>query len=214
MTRWSLAIILLLAALPAQAAVLNDFFGVEFRTGEAVLEDFSRKQLAALLQRFVGEAYGKGFRYLGDAEDFDHGHVLYFAGHGGRPVAAAVLYHTQEGAGKAHESDPGGKYDYLDARARNWIQWPDPDRPVENAARYARRSYPDTPRWNAYAQSLRGYEEAGSVVSIMLDPALIGGQVVRDVQWTFARTDCGAQASSREELRLPDGQTLCVRILP
>lgn len=213
MTRWSLAVVLI-AALPAPAAVLNDFFGVELRTGEAILEDFSRQRLAALLQRFVDEAYGKGFRHLGDAEDSDHGHVLYFAAHGGRPVPAAVLYHTQEGAAKAHDSDPGGKYDYLDAQARNWIQWLDSRRPVENAARYARRSYPDTARWNAYKESIRGYQEARSVISIMLDPALIGGVVVRDVQWTFERADCAAGTAGITEIRLPRDGTVCVRILP
>ena len=89
---------------------------------------FTDARLVKLLNLFNAKVYGKGFRYIGEAGDFFHGHIL-VEGIGKGPDKIlrprAILYHTQEEAYKAHwEPTPAlTKYDYLDVTTRNWIQW-------------------------------------------------------------------------------------------
>lgn len=126
-------------------------------------------EMRALLQRFVDETYHVSFRLLGYPSDFDHGHFLYTEKLPVNSKPFAVLWHTQERGlckGMSFQFDPS---------ARNWIQWLDPNRPLENARKYKRRAYPDTPAWRAFVErDLPDAEECNTIHAAMLDPELLG----------------------------------------
>lgn len=179
---------------------------------------FSKELLHSMLQRVIDAAYGKGFRYLGDEYDFNHGHILFPKDSFGKnPVG--ILYHTQEYAYFYHRSLPGHAYDYLDPGARNWIQWTDASRPVENAYPYARKSYPDTPEWSSVRDMLPAFQAHYTVVTGMLDPELVGTDLGKnDYQWFFPRIDCPPDGrtfpsgSNGVEVRLPTGEKACLAL--
>lgn len=166
------------------------------------------------LQAFVDAAYAKGFLHLGDERDFDHGHLL-FAPSTGAAAPMAILYHTQELASLYHRSRPGGAYDYIDRRARNWLQWLDGSGRIEDARRYARTDYPDTPAWRVFRESeLPRLRACHTVTDKMLDPAALGAPVARSVQWVFSRVGCpapGADAPDLLHISLPTGERVCLR---
>ncbi|MBI3299616.1 MAG: hypothetical protein HYZ75_15735 [Elusimicrobia bacterium] len=63
-----------------------------------------------------------------------------------RPVA--ILYHTQEHA--SNRENAGGRYDYVDRDARNWVQFLGPEGRIVNAREYERRTYPEGREWDRY----------------------------------------------------------------
>lgn len=107
---------------------------------------FSKAHLQNILQTFVDNVYGKGFRYFGDEADFDHGHIV-FRREGDTVKPWFILYHTQENASQHVE---GTKYGYLNKDGRNWIQWIQDYSKVQNAINY-KISKP--PFWNYFARS-------------------------------------------------------------
>lgn len=159
--------------------VLTSFADQKFPTG------FTKERLTSLLQKAVDTMYLKGFRYLGDEEDFYHGHILYIKNIDGQMEAVAILYHTQENAYNTHADRPGSKYDYLNRKTRNWIQWL-ADEHVDNASTYKRISYPNTIEWRNYVKyNLPTFKERYTIHEAMLDPEYLGGEVCRSVQFAF-----------------------------
>lgn len=175
-----------------------------FRLPEAL----SPADLQALLQSFVNKVYLKGFRHLGDERDFDHGHVLYDAA--GKPLA--VLYHTQE---LARGRPRGSAFAYVNAAARNWIQWIANGR-VENAARYKRRDYPRTAQWDWFrAAELPELEAHRTILDKMLDPTRVAVDAARTRQWVFTRVPCAGAAPPRAadlHIVLPTRETVCLAL--
>ena len=170
-----------------------------FTSDRGYLQDVPAERLQEYLQRFVSQVYGRAIENIGVPEDFDHGHLLYRQGRDGRPAPFAILYHLQEDASLAEEFQRR-----LDPDSRNWLQWIDsPERPAENARAYARQKQP---------AAFRSFAEANTIISLMLDPQLLGGQVVRDAQWSFRRADCGADHAYDFEVRLPSSEALCLRL--
>lgn len=165
----------------------------------------TKPRLQSLLQTFVDAGYGRTFRRVGDERDFDHGHLLMDAA-SGAPVA--ILYHTQE---LAHETASG----YLDPAGRNWIQWLD-GRGIENARRYERASYPRSGIWDWFvARELPRLRARHTITDKMLDPALLGRELAGSRQWTFTRTDCGADADASStviRVSLPDRTPVCLAL--
>jgi hypothetical protein len=165
--------------------------GVPYVFGYSVLKlsrSLSKTEVAGYVQKFVDQTYGRAFRYLGDEEDFDHGHFLFNA----KGECFAIVYHTQEGAHRAHVKEPGSKYDYLDGHERSWIQFL-PDGHVEKAEPYAFDDL-SNPEW-------AWYYAAYTVVDAMLDPAKTGDASIRDFQLTFRQFDCSAKDLARRESR-------------
>lgn len=184
------------------------------RAGEAASafalpEALRPAELQELLQSFVDKVYLKGFRHLGDERDFDHGHVLY--DDSGRPLA--ILYHTQE---LARGRPLGSAFAYVDAGARNWIQWLSDGR-VENAARYKRRDYPRTAQWDWFRTAeLPALESHHTILDKMLDPSRVAIDVARTRQWVFTRVPCADHAPPPRgaDLRivLPTRETVCLAL--
>jgi hypothetical protein len=169
----------------------------------------SKARLQGLLQSFVDVGFGRSFRHLGDERDFDHGHVLLDAR---TRAPIAILYHTQELAHAATAPDFG----YVDAAARNWIQWLD-GRGVENASLYERAEYPRTASWDWFvAAELPKLRRRRTITDRMLDPARLGTALAGSVQWTFTRVACGAleadAASNVISIRLPDRALVCLAL--
>lgn len=208
MLRLSLLVVLAFLGCRAHAAPdvhppLASFRGLGFPAS------LDKPRLQRLLQRFVARGYGRSFRHLGDERDFDHGHLLLDARTG---APFAILYHTQELAHAASAADFG----YVDAAARNWIQWLD-GRGIENASRYERAAYPDTPSWNWFvASELPGLRSRRTITDKMLDPARLGSEISASVQWTFTRVDCATSRPGDEsnvlDVVLPDRTPVCVAV--
>ena len=165
-------------------------------------KEFTRERFEGLLQRFADEVHLKGFRCIGEYDDLFHGHILFTKNN---PRAAALLYHTQEGAFDTR--------DYLDPAARNWIQWLDSEKPIENANKYVRKagaSYPGS-GWD-----WRVYRDHFTIGGRLLDPESMGGEVERNVQWDFLNVDCGGvprpipSDSNVIEITLKDQGTVCL----
>lgn len=167
--------------------------------------------LQNLLQSFVDLTYLKSFRHLGDERDFDHGHLLFSSGPKPQPVA--ILYHTQELA-----LDETGEYAYIDAEGRNWLQWLKTGA-IENANRYARRSYPRSARWALFEKlELPGLKRHRTLTGAMLDPDLLGVELSPDsFQWVFTRVACpaadeGAPDAALIGIRLPTKERVCLAL--
>jgi hypothetical protein len=166
----------------------------------------TKARLQGLLQTFVNAGYGRSFRHLGDERDFDHGHVLLDAR---TKSAVAILYHTQELAHDAASPDFG----YVDASARNWIEWLDGR--VENARAYERSSYPRSASWDWFvARELPKLRSRRTITDKMLDPARLGAELTESKQWTFTRVDCAAPAAQPApdviRVALPDRTPVCL----
>ena len=169
----------------------------------------NKARLQGLLQNFVDAAYGRSFRHIGDERDFDHGHLLFDA----KTMAPlAILYHTQELAHAATTPDFG----YVDASARNWIEWLDGR--IENANRYVRAEYPHTATWDWFvAAELPQLRARRTILDKMLDPARLGAELApNSLQWTFTRVDCGParadEASNVIGVVLPDRTPVCLAL--
>lgn len=170
-------------------------------------DGLGRGELQALIQRFVDHGHGKSFRRLGDEHDFDHGHFLYARESFERPVA--ILWHTQEHASRFSRTDPGGPYDYVDRMGRNWIQFLDPDKPIENARAYERAAYPEGERWDRW-RSRSSKESPYTLHAPMLDHARLGIEPEYTLvdftppepnffMFRFARVPCGSLPSPLPE---------------
>ena len=164
----------------------------------------SKLEFQSLLQRFVNEQYLKSFRKLGEENDFDHGHLLFDAKSPRRPIA--ILYHTQE-----LTQDAG-----MDPRARNWIQWTDRGT-IENADRYERKKYPHSAAWDWFLQrELAALRQHHTILDKMLDPDLLGADILESRQWVFTRVGCGsappAPDSNLIKVLLPPGPSVCMTL--
>ena len=175
--------------------------------------DLSKEEFRSLIQAAVDTMYLKGFRYLGDSRDFDHGHLLYSAKPpltpDAMPPAVVILYHTQEDAFYYNQKDPGGRFDYLDRWARNWIQWIDSKR-VENAQNYLT----ETVNYN--------YENHFTIREDMLDHKLIGIELSPNYSKQFLFSDvsdknipheCRGDKSNLIVIRLPSGDYKTLALL-
>lgn len=181
---------------------------------DAAAAAFSPARAQRLLQAFVAKAYLKGFRHLGDENDFDHAHLL-FASSSGTLKPAGILYHTQELARLYSQARPGSKYDYVDREARNWIQWLDHEDRVENANRYRRARYPESRSWRLFAEiDEPRYREYHTITEKMLDPELLGFEVSLSRQWEFRRVACPAARVSDDpiEVILPTNERVCLHL--
>lgn len=179
-------------------------------------KEFNKKRLALLLQKAVDKMYLKGFRYLGDTNDFDHGHILFVLDKSSLPKAVAILYHTQEQAYDYHEKEPESKYDYLNPNARNWIQWLDMPEKVENARQYERTVYPFGAEWDSYkAYSVPAFKRHFTVHQFMLDPKFLGGEVAFAIQWGFYKIDSPIknQNSNVIKIKLPRNNSVSLALL-
>lgn len=156
------------------------------------------KELEALVQSFAHAHYQKSFRYLGDENDFDHGHFLFAPG-AERP--SAILYHTQEMAPTYRRLKPGGKYDYIDAEGRNWIQFIDRPERIVNAQEFLKDGLREHPRFREYR----------TITDKMLDQERLGMKIERTVQWVFNQTDCDERNGQLLVIRLGSGQAACLR---
>ncbi|MBI5242000.1 MAG: hypothetical protein HY926_16120 [Elusimicrobia bacterium] len=166
------------------------------------LPQLNALQFQTLLQRFVKEQHLKSFRDLGVEEDFDHAHLLFDSREPERPVA--ILYHTQELGGH-----PG-----MDPKARNWLQWVGRGT-VEDASLYERKVYPRSAAWEWFLQrELKLLRQRHTILDKMLDPARLGIESPRSLQWVFSRADCGgappADDASRIRVTLPAGPVVCL----
>jgi len=168
-------------------------------------------RMQTLLQGFVDKLYMKAFRHLGDERDFDHGHVLYAPG---TKTPVAILYHTQE---LAQDEPAGSEFGYLDAAARNWIQWVDRGA-IESADLYQRREFPDSAYWRWFKEErvpvLKRYH---TIVDKMLDPARLGAETSDSLQLVFTRVDCAAPPAPQAgkapiDVRLPSGERVCLAL--
>ena len=123
----------------------------------------------------------------------------------------AILYHTQELAHMAASADFG----YLDASARNWIQWLD-GRGIENAVRYERARYPRSGSWDWFvARELPKLRRRHTIIDKMLDPARLGVELAPSRQWTFTRVECGPARSGASNvigIVLPDRTPVCLAL--
>ncbi|MEK7388140.1 MAG: hypothetical protein AAB036_00430 [Elusimicrobiota bacterium] len=165
-------------------------------------------EMQTLLQRFVDESYHVSFRLLAYSSDFNHGHFLYSETLPTQGKPFAVLWHTQEKGlcdGKSFQFDPS---------ARNWIQWLDANRPLENAEKYKRRTYPDTPEWRRFVEkSLPDAQECHTIHADMLDPDLLGFQVAVESQWAFSQKDCDEFSAGRISIFMPPNRDrICLEI--
>jgi hypothetical protein len=100
--------------------------------------DLSKEEFRSLIQAAVDVMYLKGFRYLGDPRDFDHGHIMFSDQPSltpGGSTVVMILYHTQEDAFYYNRDNPGSQFDYINPWARNWVQWRK-NKKVENANKF------------------------------------------------------------------------------
>lgn len=175
--------------------------------------DLDKKEFRSLIQAAVDTMYFKGFKYLGDPRDFDHGHLLYSTELPSTPEtmppAVVILYHTQEDAFYYNKKDPGGRFDYLDRLARNWIQWIG-SKKVENAKNYLI----ETGSYN--------YEGHFTIHEDMLNHKLIGIELSPNYSKQFLFSDvsdknipheCRGDKSNLIVIRLPSGDYKTLALL-
>lgn len=161
------------------------------------------EEFRSALQNFVTSLHDRGFRHLGDTHDFFHGHLLYHENslldrYGAmRPVA--ILYHTQEDAAEFHAKDPGGPYDYIDTRRRNWLQFFDGARnssAIFNAYNFMYRFFP---RDEGAQRDLNSSRERFTVHASAIDDTLFPGeyayQIVGQRQLDFHSVNCSDHTS-------------------
>ncbi len=163
-------------------------------------------RLQRMLQDFVDTEYLKAFRHLGDERDFDHGHLLFDAR---THEPAAILYHTQE---LAYYEPKGSAYGFVDASARNWIQWIAQPGRIENADRYVRALYPSGGAWDWFTKmELPGLRQHRTILYKMLDPKLLGFDDTRTEQWVFTRESCSSAAGLLRVV-LPTREPICLSL--
>jgi|CXWL01.1.fsa_nt_gi hypothetical protein len=195
---------LLLTAAPPVRAAANKRVEIDSKFPSQVPLD----EMQALLQRFVDETYHVSFRLFAYPSDFDHGHFLYADHLPTNSKPYAVLWHTQE------RGECKGMSFQFDPSARNWIQWLDVNRPLENATKYKRQSYPDTPEWRRFVEKfLPDAEKCHTIHADMLDPQLLGFPVAAESQWAFAQKNCDEFSVGRIEIFMPPNRDrICLEV--
>jgi len=188
--------------------------------------ELSPERIERLLTQFSAKTYGTAFRYLGEAGDFFHGHLLYTGDKllpDGRLYPLAILYHTQETASPVHwGTSEDRKYDYLDVKTRNWVQWLDADPSldgtrIENARAYFLAASPEELK-PFFEDTVPVRERHYTVSPQKIDPKKFGYQLEVAVQFEFYLMECGAPACTDPhergpiEVLLPDGQRKCLRL--
>ncbi len=176
--------------------------------------DLSKEELRSLIQTAVDTMYLKGFRYLGDPRDFDHGHLLYTTEQpltaGAMPPVAAILYHTQEDAFDYHIQHPGSRFDYVDRWARNWVQLIH-SKKVGNAQNFVLKNLD----YNYEINHFTIHED-------MLDNKLIGVELSRGYSKQFLFEDvssknipyeCRGDKSNLVSIRIPSGEYKIIALL-
>ncbi len=196
-----------------------------FQNSWKLPEEFNLPRLQSILQKFTDAAAGIGFRFMGDVNDLFHGHVLFTADEltaEGRMRPFAILYHTQEEAYGAHwRGSPDTKYDYLDVRTRNWLQWLSADEQddatlIANARDYvnAERKSPDV----FFGENAAKEREHFTIHGKNLDWQKLGVQGVGELQWEFYATVCDGKAPTDWgkrgpiEVQMPDGNRVCMHV--
>ncbi len=132
-----------------------------------------KELIQKLVQDFTVQKQGEAFRFLGDTEDFFHGHLLFadreYISEDDRLSPFAVLYHTQEEASSHHRKNPGSKYDYLNRYTRSWVQFASEvqeNGPILNAFELMFDFFPDT---EDYRNGLSATQSHYTVYSDQLD---------------------------------------------
>jgi len=110
-----------------------------------------KEQVRKLVQDFTTQKQGEAFQYLGDSQDFFHGHLMFadreFDPSNDRLSPFAILYHTQEEASSHQRKNPASKYAYLNRYTRSWVQFvnePQESAPILNAFDLMFDYFPDT----------------------------------------------------------------------
>lgn len=176
--------------------------------------DLSKEEFRSLIQEATDAMYLKGFRYLGDPRDFDHGHLLYSddlpSNPDAMPPVVALLYHTQENAFDYHLNDPGSRFDYVDPWARNWVQWVD-SKKVANAKDYV-------PKDLDYDYELNHF----TIHEFMLDSGLLNLRLSKKYSKQFLFSDatnkdipyeCRGSKSNLITVVLPSGESKTLALL-
>ncbi|OYZ18966.1 MAG: hypothetical protein B7Y39_12690 [Bdellovibrio sp. 28-41-41] len=131
-------------------------------------KELTREFLTINIQYYYNQYNGVTFRHLGDWRDFDHGHLLKDPTNRLR----GVLFHTQE-RGNLFALD--SRFHFINKELRNWLLFIDRPLMFENAIKYKYDFKPSF--WNAeYEKNVtwKQYEDAGTVVELMLDPNKTG----------------------------------------
>lgn len=152
----------------------HKIFGLLVFSSALNAREIEQSLLNKLVQEFVNIQYKKSFLYLGDENDFDHGHVLYTRepslNSPDRLRAFAILFHTQEHAFTYSLSHPKGKYSYIDKFGRNWVQFFDESTqklgPLLNAYTLVKNMLPNNERNQSSLENLRTHY---TIRSEMLD---------------------------------------------
>lgn len=156
--------------------------------------EFTLERIEGLVQDMVDETHGIGFRYIGVDEDFFHGHVLFTMDRltdEGRLFPFAVVYHTQEDAGKAHWGQgTDSKYDYLNVQTRNWLQWIDgrDGQKIYNARDYLDEKQKDKSLFFETTEPIKG--QAFTIHAHNLSVEKLKYSVVGELQFEFYKSDC------------------------
>ena len=196
----------LLPARLSRADEIDDLIAKEaFTSAWKLPEELTLTRIQSLLNRFSAATFGSGFKVIGDQRDFFHGHVLFTADsltREGRMKPFAILYHTQEDAHDAHWGDGikvDRKFDYIDVRTRNWIQWlsesPETDGlRIENARAYVNEAVRDPSVFFGENVAVEG--EHYTIHGKKLDAAKLGVKPIGEFQWEFYKMGCNDNIGS------------------
>lgn len=183
-----------------EAQLWTDRYKEQFLWGNQV---FDTDQMQRVLQSFSEQTQGHAFRYLGDSQDFFHGHFLYadraFDPTQEKLLPFAILYHTQEEASSHHKKDPGSQYDYLNRNTRSWVQfldYEDEQAPIINAYSLMFDFFPLT---QEFIRSLESTRSNYTVFSEQLDfrkfPKAYQKNIIASMQFNF--NTCGSEEAER-----------------
>lgn len=158
-------------------------------------DEFTLPRIEHLLQQVSDQIYGTGFRVIGDHNDWFHGHLLYTADQltpEGRLKPFAILYHTQEEAYPAHWGDGisyvDPKFDYVDVRTRNWVQWLSDDPALDGKKIVNAREYNNDalqPSAIFFGDNIAVKKQHYTIHGKNLDPKKLGVTPVGEMQWEF-----------------------------
>ena len=196
---------------------------------EVFKKPISAQKLQLLLQRFIDSQFEKAFRYIGDKNDFFHGHLLFTddlpLDKEGRLEPFAILYHTQEDAHEHHLRDPGGPYDYLNPHTRSWVQMIDSQDkqsgPIFNAFQLMFDFFPNDADSHS---SLNATKERYTVFTTQLDtnkfPAAYRRNIVGQMQIEFYESNCEPEANplfilygiGQISVEIPNQYTPCLNV--
>lgn len=174
-----------------------------------------RDDIQRLLQGMVTASYGTGFKHLGDAADFFHGHIIFGPKpwQGGPPARSAamaahrpdswynwepigVLYHTQEHAFDA-ERVAAPNHRYVDRMRRNWLQlW---DGRIVDIANYLRPNEKMNDHFTFFDFQLDGARLGARTVPVHTGQGVHEG-LWGTFQFQFSRIEAGAFDAARDDM--------------